>query len=775
MARLGLAQCSAPIASFPYTEMFESSNGGWTTGGTASDWSWGAPTKATINRAGEGQRCWITGGLNTATYNGAQASWLQSPCFDFSGLTYPQIRFKVYWETERQFDGAALQYSTDNGASWATAGSASETPDCRNFNWFNTPAVNFLSPFGTARDGWAGNAQATIGSCLGGGGSGAWVEAARTLPELGGRPSVIFRFTFGSGTQCNTFDGFAVDSIVISAVPPPTISFNSSCGSVANSISFQPVVSACVESFSWNFGDPASGTSNLSNAANPTHEFTTAGVYQVQLTVTGRGTPPASITLPVTILSTQLQIIQPIRCAGTNDGILSVSSVQGGNGPFGYVWNNNPAQTGPTLGSLGPGTYSVTVSGVGACPGTASITLTAPQPLVVSVQLAQPGCGQALGSAQVQASGGIGPYVYTWTPAVGTGANAINLANGNYTVLITDARGCTVQQSFVIAPTIPPTVTIGNQRNVVCVGQATGMAEAIVTAGSPPYQYSWNTTPSQTSALASILPAGTWEVTVRDAAGCVVRASTTITEPSRALTAATPLAVNPTCGERNGRIIHAADGGVGPYQYFWSVRSVSGPEATGLGPGTYQVRIRDAGGCEINAPTVQLLNSGQPARPNLGNDTTLCARLGGLTLDPGTFTTYSWSTGSADSSIQVTASGTYAVEVTSFAGCVGRDTIQVILETDCGEVYFPTGFSPNGDSKNERFGPLGDIQVMRDYRLSVFNRFGQLVFRSNDPLQRWDGSIQGKKQDPQAFTWIAEFRYRGRQARVMRGTVLLLR
>ena len=775
VAQLGYGQCTTPINSFPYLEMFESNAGGWTSGGTASDWAWGIPAKATINRAGEGQRCWLTGGLTTATYNGAQASWLQSPCFDFSSLPFPQIRFKVYWETERQFDGAALQYSTDNGASWATAGSASEAPDCRNYNWFNTPAVNFLSPFGAARDGWAGNAQSTVGTCLGGGGSGGWVEAARTLPELGGRPSVIFRFTFGSGTQCNTFDGFGIDSIVISAVPSPTVNFNSTCGSAPNSISFQPVVSACVESFSWNFGDPASGTSNTSNLENPTHVFSIPGTYQVQLTVTGRGAPPATITLPVTILAPQLDILQPIRCAGDNNGVLGVTSVQGGGGPFGYVWNNAPTQTGSTLGGLGPGNYTVTVSGVGACPGTASIALTAPVPLVAQVQVTQPGCGQPLGSAQVQASGGTGSYTYLWNPAVGTGPNAINLVNGNYTVSVTDTRGCSTQQSFSVQPTLPPVVTIGNQRHVVCVGQSTGSAQAIVTSGTPPYQYTWNTTPVQATAIASNLPAGTWQVMVRDAAGCEVRASTTITQPLQALTAATPLVVNPSCGERNGRIIHAADGGVAPYQYNWSVRSVVGPEASGLGPGRYQVVIRDAGGCEINAPTVQLLNSGLPARPFLGNDTTLCARFGGLVLDPGSFTTYVWSTGSSDTAIQVTRSGTYSVQVTTFAGCVGRDTIQVVLETDCGEVFFPSGFSPNGDSQNERFGPLGDIQVMRDYRLQVFNRYGQVVFSATDPLQRWDGRSQGKMQDPQAFTWVAQFRYRGRQARVMRGTVLLLR
>jgi hypothetical protein len=79
------SQCSSPIAKFPYAENFETSNGNWTTGGTFSDWEWGTPSKAVINAAGSGLKCWVTGGLRVAGYN-RDERLAKSPVFDFTNL-----------------------------------------------------------------------------------------------------------------------------------------------------------------------------------------------------------------------------------------------------------------------------------------------------------------------------------------------------------------------------------------------------------------------------------------------------------------------------------------------------------------------------------------------------------------------------------------------------------------------------------------------------------------------------------------------------------------
>ena len=130
-------QCSQLISTFPYHENFENLNGNWVAGGTASDWAWGTPSKSVINAAGTGLKCWITGRLNNKSYSNGENSWLQTPCFDFTNIKDPYLTFKVFWETERQYDGANLQYSIDNGATWQVVGSANETGNCIGENWYN--------------------------------------------------------------------------------------------------------------------------------------------------------------------------------------------------------------------------------------------------------------------------------------------------------------------------------------------------------------------------------------------------------------------------------------------------------------------------------------------------------------------------------------------------------------------------------------------------------------------------------------------------------------
>ena len=209
------AQCATPISTFPYTEGFEVNDGGWVAGGSASDWAWGTPSKPVITAAAAGINCWVTAGLTGTSYNNSENSWLQSPCFDFTGLTDPQISFSIFWEMERKFDGANIEYSINSGASWLLLGSTADN-GCTASNWYNNASVTYLGNV----NGWSGNIQPTAGSCLGGSGSNGWVTARHNLGFLAGQPTVIFRFRFAAGLTCNSYDGLAIDNIKIDETPP---------------------------------------------------------------------------------------------------------------------------------------------------------------------------------------------------------------------------------------------------------------------------------------------------------------------------------------------------------------------------------------------------------------------------------------------------------------------------------------------------------------------------------------------------------------------------
>jgi len=355
------AQC---VSAFPYAQNFETNNGGWFSGGTGSSWAWGIVSKPVILAAAGGTNCWTTGGLTGASYTNGEASWVQSPCFDFTNLKYPYVSMNIFWETEQQFDGASLQYSLDNGTTWFSVGTAGET-DCLSKNWYNQDPITYLSALTSTRQGWSGNSKPAGGSCKGGNGSNGWVKAAHTIPSLGGMKSVIFRFLFGAGTICNNYDGFAFDDLLIEEAPLNNASFTFNCIN-KNTVEFTNTSTPCPSVFSWDFGDPASGSQNTSSAEDPIHIFSAPGEYTVTLTAGSPGNGSSTVTNKLSIASLTTTVLTPASCVN-NDGGSAIVNVAGAPGPFTYLWNTVPVQTNATAANLKAGVYSVIVSGTGMC------------------------------------------------------------------------------------------------------------------------------------------------------------------------------------------------------------------------------------------------------------------------------------------------------------------------------------------------------------------------------------------------------------------------
>ncbi|RMG67265.1 MAG: hypothetical protein D6722_13450, partial [Bacteroidetes bacterium] len=188
------------VATFPYVEDFESGNGGWLSGGAASSWEFGTPQKNTIFGAASGSNAWVTGGLLTDEYNNNENSFVQGPCFDFTNLTDPAIQLSIWYEAEFSWDGAALQVSTNNGATWTTIGAVGD-PD----NWYTDGTING-NP-GGQQTGWSGR----VNSCNG---SAGWVTARHALTGFGGQSSVLMRIAFGTDGSV-TDDGFAFDDVIV--------------------------------------------------------------------------------------------------------------------------------------------------------------------------------------------------------------------------------------------------------------------------------------------------------------------------------------------------------------------------------------------------------------------------------------------------------------------------------------------------------------------------------------------------------------------------------
>jgi PKD repeat protein len=459
------AQCISTVASFPYQENFEVSTGDWFVYGASlnADWVWGKPSKPVINKAASGNNCWIVGGLTATHYNNGEKSFLLSPCFDFSALPHPYISFKVFWETEKKYDGANFQYSTDGGTSWNLVGDYADYIACPSSNWFNTQNINTLGG-----GGWSGNIQ-TTSPCAGGSGNGSgdWVTAKAGIDYLAGYSSVQFRFAFAAGTQCNDYDGFAIDDIIIDNAPANSADFTYTCGA-NNAVSFNLSTGFCPSSIVWDFGDKAS-PNNTSTQINPTHTFSSGGTFLVTATVNFTGSPLITIAKQITILQVNTIITSDIKCNGDRSGAITATA-SGGTGTYNYSWNTNPFQTTAAISNLGANTYTVTASNIGACDGIASITLTEPTSISALFQITKSKCGNNNGAIKATINGGTKPYKTIWNNSQ-IATYVKNILAGTYALQVTDSNNCIQQFNNirVLDTTIRLNIFLGND-TVFCPG-----------------------------------------------------------------------------------------------------------------------------------------------------------------------------------------------------------------------------------------------------------------------------------------------------------------
>lgn len=353
----GLEAKSQCINSFPYLQDFENDNGGWVPGGFNSDWAWGIPQKLNITAAASGSKCWLTGGLTSPVYLGGEKSYLESPCFDFSSLVHPYLELSIFWDTERQYDGGNLQYSINNGSSWVNVGSITDPVDCRNKNWYNTASIGNLSGLAFPQSGWSGNTQGNNGSCLGGGGSAAWLTASHCLTDLAGEPNVKFRFTFCSGTACNNYDGLAFDSLFIGESPIPSNDFTMLCtGDLSLKVTAD--ASDCATLYSWDFDDPGS-SGNFINGFTADHTFSAPGVYTVKATVVAPCIGVSTIQKVISFPDVTMSIAQ-VTCKNGSDAF-ATASVLNFLSPT-YIWLPS-GLTADTLKNIPVGEYALTVLG----------------------------------------------------------------------------------------------------------------------------------------------------------------------------------------------------------------------------------------------------------------------------------------------------------------------------------------------------------------------------------------------------------------------------
>ncbi len=379
-----------------------------------------------------------------------------------------------------------------------------------------------------------------------------------------------------------------------------------------------------------------------------------------------------NVHVEITTMTAAATVSDQVSCFGENDGMAMANTNIGGLNT--YKWSDPAAQTTETATNLAVGAYTVTVTNVGGCSATASVTLTQPPLLNLATTSQDAVCfGQPSGTASAQVMGGTMPYQYAWSNGQTT-PTLPAATSGTYTLVVTDANGCTDTGTVTINQPTAVLASANMVQNVSCFDGTNGQISLTSSGGVLPLSFLWSN--GQSAASITGLVAGTYTATVSDANGCTVSFQQLVTQPADLTAFATPIAAK-CFGNNNGALHVDINGGTSSYATTWQGPggfTGTGVDLANLFSGNYLATITDQKGCTetlmatVNEPTDVLL-----ALPSIADTVCFGASDGRATVVPSGGTSpfsFLWN---ANSQTSATATGLssneYQVTVTDMQGC----------------------------------------------------------------------------------------------------------
>ena len=580
------------------------------------------------------------------------------------------------------------------------------------------------------------------------------------------------------------------DSVTINILDTPSAHILTPDTTVCAGQSFHIHVSGTSGlSYSW---APPGGLSSIT-AMQPICTPTANAIYTMTATLPGSGCPAIVRTIAVNIGTSSINIVTPDTsiCAGA-----SVDIIVDGSPTNVYSWipstglNSSSIQD-PIATLTVTTTYTVTTSlPGGGCAVSASITIAV---IASAISILTPDTTICNGGAVNIVVNGIPGAAYIWTPAT-------NLSNPNiedpiatptvtttYTVTSSTGGigGCPAQASITI--TVPnPNATILTPDTTICAGMPVNIR---VSSGAG-LTYSWtpaiglnNPNIMQPIAIASVT---TTYVLTETYAGTPCTASEQFT-----ITIAPPLNVIATSA------VQACNTGINltviptgsDYLYLWTgpvsfTDSLPNPHianVTSAEGGKYYVSVFDmANGCigkdstsvTINAVSLTLLT-------NVTTNQTISYG-SSVQLNASNVNFYYWKPDDgtlnnpniSDPIATPMQNTTYTVYGLDSSGCMDSASVTVNVIFD--SITIPSAFTPNGDGLNDIFRPIG-MKYQKLVEFSIYNRWGQQIFTTNNKEKGWDGTFNGVKQEMDVYNYVVIAALDDGTNRFFKGTVTLVR
>ncbi len=432
---------------------------------------------------------------------------------------------------------------------------------------------------------------------------------------------------------------------------------NNKCfGQTNGNIALHTAGGAQPYSFKWNTG---ANSDSISGLAKGTYTVTITDANNCAIINSFNITQPDTLHLGITATNP--------NCANQKSGMVMFNSISGGTPGYTFLWSNG--QLSSELSAVGAGTYQVTITDMNGCTTSKSYTLTQPDSMMATAIITNPACsGTNAGNINLTITGGTAPFIYNWSNGKVT-QDLQNISAGNYSVQISDSKGCYTTKSYVVTQPAPISFPAsGSTTDVSCNGGSNGIITTSVSGGNAPYTYSW----SNTSTLANLnnVVAGTYTVTITDAGGCTAKKQFTLNQPAAIMVSDSVKNINCN-GLNNGSVKLKVSGGNAPYTYTWNTAGNTA-NISALAPGSYNVTVSDSKGCtiakaySISQPVaLSVQGTASPVKCAGSSDGKVVSITSGGTQPY----TYKWNTNETKDSITNKAAGNYTLNVSDARGC----------------------------------------------------------------------------------------------------------
>ena len=511
----------------------------------------------------------------------------------------------------------------------------------------------------------------------------------------------------------------------------------------------------------WNFGDPASGYYNTAGTKYPTHSFASAGIYHVSVAVITFG--------DTTTVDDSIKIVSPVAYNFGPDIFLCEKGDTTITGPTvpgaSYLWNDDSATTTPSLHITKSGEYALKIDG---CPVSDSIGVYFSETPKIKLGDDHVLCANEILTLNATTQNGN----YTWklngtTLPDTTGQLRVVDPGGQYIVTAV-VPGCgtfsdTANITFASLPA--PPFSLGPD-TLLCPKQIYPLTASVAGATA----YKWNT--DATDSMIQVTSPDVYYAFVTVGGQCQVVDSVEVKYRGDK-----NLDFHDTAVCKGSTLILNADFGTGTYNWVSDPPQRNDQNQTGQStyyvyePGMYKV-VASVGQCVYtDSLRVRFDDS---LKLTIGGDTSLCIGEEYILHAKTNADTIYWQDLSTTPDYLVTGPGTYTLVAQN--GC-GVDTVSVKIDMrhcEC-ELTVPNAFTPNGDGVNETFRPLHPCK-MSGFIFKIFDRYGELVFQSDDFSKGWDGLFHGTKAVSGTYVWMASYiNSDTNQKKYKKGFVVLIR